>query len=42
MSDIRTQIRDEYNAIHAWIALHPYAASAAFFGLGVVAGWLFL
>lgn len=42
MTDIRARIAEEYNIIHAWIALHPYAAVTVFFAVGVGCGWVFL
>ncbi len=37
---IEQRIKDEYNIVHAWIAVHPYYATFLAFAIGWLAGHL--
>jgi ElaB/YqjD/DUF883 family membrane-anchored ribosome-binding protein len=40
IQSIEGRILEEYNWLHAQIALHPYAAVGIAFALGLGIGWL--
>jgi hypothetical protein len=37
---LEQRIADEYNIVHAWIALHPYVSAFGFFMVGLGIGKL--
>ncbi len=40
LDNLENRIAEEYHWLHAWIALHPYAAALAFFLIGLGIGKL--